>query len=180
MTTIQHITVHQLAEMLSMQSETRLIDVRTPREYEEAHVPEAENVPLDRLSKDASLAGDSETVYVLCKSGGRASQACQVLAGAGGSQPVLVEGGTDAWLAAGLPVTRGRKAMSLERQVRIAAGSLVLTGLAVGLLVHPIGFVLSGFVGAGLIFAGVTDTCGMGLLLARMPWNSAGCQTRLN
>ena len=82
-----------------------------------------------------------------------------------------MEGGTLACVEAGLPVVRGRKAISLERQVRIAAGLLVLLGALLGWLVHPAFVGLSAFVGAGLVFAGVTDTCGMGLLLARMPWN---------
>jgi rhodanese-related sulfurtransferase len=86
---------------------------------------------------------------------------------------VVVEGGTEAWIAAGLPVDRGTvTAISLERQVRIAAGALVLLGVLLGWLVHPAFFGLSGFVGAGLVFAGITDFCGMGLLLARMPWNN--------
>ena len=84
---------------------------------------------------------------------------------------VNVEGGTLAWAEAGLPVVRGKKAVSLERQVRIAAGSLVVLGAALSWLLHPAFIALSAFVGAGLIFAGVTDTCGMGMLLARMPWN---------
>jgi rhodanese-related sulfurtransferase len=87
---------------------------------------------------------------------------------------VNVEGGTVACAAAGLPVVRGRKAVSLERQVRIAAGLLVVLGVALGWLVHPALVGLSAFVGAGLVFAGVTDTCGMGMLLARMPWNRSG------
>lgn len=82
-----------------------------------------------------------------------------------------VEGGTLAWEGAGLPVVRGRRVISLERQVRIAAGALVVAGVLLGWLVHPAFLGLSAFVGAGLVFAGVTDTCGMGLLLARMPWN---------
>jgi len=84
---------------------------------------------------------------------------------------VNVEGGTLAWDQAGLPVTRGKKMMSLERQVRIAAGSLVLIGVVLAWMVHPYLIRLSAFVGAGLVFAGITDTCGMGMLLARMPWN---------
>jgi hypothetical protein len=84
---------------------------------------------------------------------------------------VNVEGGTQACESSGVPVVRGKKAISLERQVRIAAGSLVLTGVTLGWLVHPGFFGLSAFVGAGLVFAGITDTCGMGMLLARMPWN---------
>ncbi|MBO0696981.1 MAG: DUF2892 domain-containing protein, partial [Zavarzinella sp.] len=93
------------------------------------------------------------------------------LLAAGCPDVMNVEGGTAAWAAAGLPVVRGRKAVSLERQVRIAAGLLVVLGAVLGWLVHPAFVGLSAFVGAGLVFAGVTDTCGMGMLLARMPWN---------
>ena len=98
---------------------------------------------------------------------------CQKLESAGFEKVVNVEGGTSAWNGAGLPVITGKNVMSLERQVRIAAGSLVVIGAAVGHFVHPGGFALSTFVGAGLVFAGVTDTCGMGMLIARMPWNRA-------
>jgi hypothetical protein len=83
---------------------------------------------------------------------------------------VNVEGGTRAWVACGLPVTRGKKAVSLERQVRITAGALVLLGVGLG-FVHPAFFGIAAFVGGGLLFSGLTDTCGMGLLLAQMPWN---------
>ena len=84
-----------------------------------------------------------------------------------------MEGGTSAWQSAGLPVVKGKQVMSLERQVRIAAGALVVLGAVIGHFVHPGGFALSAFVGAGLVFAGITDTCGMGMLIARMPWNRA-------
>lgn len=88
-----------------------------------------------------------------------------------------VEGGTQAWNQAGLPVVRGKKAISLERQVRIAAGLLVVTGSVLGCFVSPHWIGLSAFVGAGLTFAGITDTCGMGMLLARMPWNQVAKST---
>lgn len=88
---------------------------------------------------------------------------------AGVADAVIVEGGTSAWMAAGLPVIRGKKTMALERQVRIVAGALVATGVGFSLWVHPAFIALSGFV--GLVFAGVTDTCAMGMLMARMPWN---------
>lgn len=130
--------------------------MRTPVEYREVHVPFARNVPLDQLDPATVQQGRTapgEPLYVICRSGGRGRQACEKLAAAG-LAVCNVEGGTQAWADAGLPVVRGTKAVSLERQVRIAAGLLVL-------------------VGAGLVFAGVTDTCGMGLLLARMPWNRA-------
>jgi rhodanese-related sulfurtransferase len=152
-----------------------LIDVRTPAEFREVHADLARNVPLDALDPAAVLAARTapadEPLYVICRSGGRARQACGRFTAAGFTNVVNVEGGTLAWDAAGLPVVRGPKApISLERQVRIAAGSLVLLGL-LGALIHPIFLGISGFVGCGLVFAGVTDTCGMGLLLMRMPWN---------
>lgn len=89
----------------------------------------------------------------------------------------VLEGGIQAWDKAGLPLIRGRKTISLERQVRIAAGTLVLTGAILAWLVHPWFIALSGFVGAGLVFAGITDTCGMGMLLARIPWNNRKAAT---
>jgi rhodanese-related sulfurtransferase len=148
-----------------------LIDVRTPVEYRAVHAAEAQPHPLDRLDAGPFANLGDKPVYILCKAGGRARQAAEKLATAGIGNLHVVRGGTDAWVAAGLPVVRGKKAMSLERQVRIVAGALVLTGAVLGLTVH-VGFVgLSAFVGAGLIFAGITDWCGMGLLLARMPWN---------
>ena len=112
-----------------------------------------------------------DPLYMICRSGSRGRQACEKFLAAGYHNVVNVEGGTLAWERAGLPVVRGKKAISLERQVRIAAGSLVVLGTALGAFVHP-GFLgLAAFVGAGLVFAGITDTCGMGMLLARMPWN---------
>ena len=86
----------------------------------------------------------------------------------------VVEGGTQAWSAAGLPVQRGRKTISIERQVRIGAGLLVLTGVALGWFYHPGFFLLSAFVGAGLVFAGITDICGLAIFLAFAPWNRSG------
>ena len=110
-------------------------------------------------------------VYLICRSGSRGRQACEKFLAAGYDNVVNVEGGTLEWERAGLPVVRGRKTVSLERQVRIAAGLLVVMGTGLGAFVHPGFLALSAFVGAGLVFAGITDTCGMGMLLARMPWN---------
>lgn len=167
----------QLNELMSAGKRIELIDVRTPAEYREVHVGCARNVPLDRLDAEGIASGregTAEPLYVICRSGNRARQACEKIQAAGYINVVNVEGGTLAWEQAGLPVVRGRKTMSLERQVRIAAGTLVLTGAALGYFVHPYWIGLSAFVGAGLVFAGITDTCGMGLLLARMPWNQVG------
>ena len=154
-----------------------LIDVRTPVEYREVHIEFARNVPLDQLDAAALMQarnGSSiEPLYVICRSGSRGQQACEKFLKAGFSNVVNIEGGTMACVEAGLPVVRGKKAISLERQVRIAAGSLVLLGAGLSFL-HPAFIGLSAFVGAGLVFAGITDTCGMGMILARMPWNQCG------
>lgn len=168
------ITPHELHELCQGGQRVRLLDVRTPAEFHEAHLDLAENVPLESLDAAAvgrSAAGTAGPIYVICQVGGRGAKACAKLAAAGLDRVVNVEGGTAAWIAAGLPVVRGRKTISLERQVRIAAGLLVLVGSTLGYFVHPYFFGVAAFVGAGLTFAGITDTCGMGMLLARMPWN---------
>lgn len=172
---ITTISPQELSRLQQTGKPVRLIDVRTPAEFREVHIDFAENLPLDRLDPTA-LPGPAcgtadQPLYVVCRSGNRAKQACEKLVAAGVSNVVNVEGGTLAYEAAGLPVVRGQKTISLERQVRIAAGALVLTGAILGLFVHPYWIALSAFVGAGLMFAGITDTCGMGMLLARMPWN---------
>ena len=175
---VTDIEPRELAELGQSGRPIDLIDVRTPTEYREVHVGFARNVPLDRLDPAAVMrdrvgpAGDP--LYVVCRSGGRGAQACERFAEAGFPNAVNVAGGTTAYVEAGLPVVRGPKAISLERQVRIAAGSLVLLGAVLGAFVHPAFVGVSAFVGAGLLFAGVTDTCGMGMALARMPWNRRG------
>ena len=158
-----------------------ILDVRTPAEFETVHATNSRNVPLDQLDP-ATLGGEflkaGEPIYAICQSGTRGQKACEKLS-ASGLRVVNIEGGTNAWVAAGLPVVRGRQTISLERQVRIVAGSLVVIGVVLGFFVHPYCFGISAFVGAGLTFAGITDTCGMGLLLAKMPWNrrsSTSCQ----
>ncbi len=170
---VSTISPRELANRKERGEAINLIDVRTPVEYQEVHVPFARNVPLDRLDPTEVLAGhkQDEPLYVICRSGSRASKACEAISIAGYENVVNVEGGTQAWDAAGLPVKRGKAAMSLERQVRIAAGLLVLVGTLLGYFVSEYFLGLSAFVGAGLVFAGVTDTCGMGMILARMPWN---------
>jgi len=169
------ITPAELNEQIRQDPNVDLIDVRTPAEFGEVHATAARNLPLDTLAAQEFLNGRNDSsarpLYVICKAGSRAAQACKQLANAGFKQAINVEGGTEAWVNAGLPVKRGRKAMSLERQVRIAAGLLVLTGVVLGTWVNPALFGVSAFVGAGLVFAGITDWCGMGMLIAKMPWN---------
>lgn len=178
---IATITAARVAELNKDGTKIELIDVRTPAEFEEVHLTTARNVPLDRLDISAVMQARkgtaSEPLYLICRSGSRGQQACEKFQKAGFSNVVNVEGGTMACVDAGLPVVRGKKTISLERQVRIAAGSLVLLGTVLGWFIHP-GFIgLSAFVGAGLIFAGITDTCAMGMILARMPWNRRGSIT---
>ena len=166
-----------LQQALGSDTGLSLLDVRTPVEFAEVHVPRARNIPLDRFDPKSLLASGQVTkdqpVYLLCRTGGRASKAAEKLVKDGFENAVVVEGGTLAWIEAGLPVNRGTaKVISLERQVRIAAGSLVVIGVLLAVFVHPYFIGLSAFVGAGLVFAGITDFCGMGLLLAKLPWNS--------
>jgi rhodanese-related sulfurtransferase len=162
----------QLFDLHQADKNIELIDVRTPVEYREVHVDFARNVPFDRMDAAELAAGrNGSPLYVICRSGSRGQQACEKLVAAGYTNVINVEGGTQAWDQAGLPVVRGKKAMSLERQVRIAAGSLVLIGSGLGAFVSPYFIGLAAFVGAGLIFAGITDTCGMGMILAKMRWN---------
>lgn len=166
------ISPQELQQRIRTNPAVHLIDVRTPVEYREVHATPARNVPLDQLGPEAVLDActNGESLFVICRSGSRGRQACEKLA-AEGINAVNVEGGTQAWEQAGLPVVRGKKAISLERQVRIAAGFLAFAGAVLALTVDPYWAGLSAFVGAGLMFAGITDTCGMGMILARMPWN---------
>ena len=149
-----------------------LIDVRTPGEFASRRAIGARNIPLDSLASVTSSLPQDYCLLILCEKGGRAAIAAKQLLGSGHTNVHVVEGGTEAWASDGLPIDgTGRKAISIERQVRIGAGILVLTGVILGFLIHPAFFGLSAFIGAGLVFAGITDWCGMGLLLARAPWN---------
>lgn len=162
----------ELQKILAAPNSATVLDVRTPVEFAEVHVPQAKNIPLDELSAASLSVDKDQPVYLLCRSGQRALKAAEKLTRENFSQCIVVEGGTLAWIDAHLPVTRGvTKVINLERQVRIVAGGLVFTGFLLGWFVSHWFFILSGFVGAGLVFAGITDFCGMGLLLAKLPWN---------
>ena len=162
----------ELQKILAENPHATVLDVRTPVEFVEVHVPQARSVPLDDLKPGSLTLPKDQPVYLLCRSGQRATKAAEKLAKGGFTQPVVVEGGTLAWIEANLPVTRGTtKVISLERQVRIVAGAIVFIGVLLAHFVNPNFIWLSGLVGAGLVFAGITDFCGMGLLLARLPWN---------
>lgn len=151
-----------------------MLDVRTPVEFSQVHLRGAQSMPLDKLHADAVKRQQSgaDPIYLLCQTGPRAVQAQRKLSDAGLDNCVVVEGGTSACIQSGADVIRSStKVISLERQVRIAAGGLVFLGTILAVLLSPWFFILPGFVGAGLMFAGITNTCGMAMLLAKMPWN---------
>ena len=166
------ISPNELAQKQASGDSMAIIDVRSPVEFREVHVPHAINLPLEKVSEEAvQQLADSAPVYLICRSGQRAAKACETLADNPLIHVNLVEGGTEGWIQAGLNVVRGKKSMSLERQVRLTAGVLVFTGTVLGYGIHPAFLLLSGGVGFGLAFAALTDTCAMGMMLARMPWN---------
>ena len=177
--TIQMIAPAELAALWKANPKLAVIDVRTPAEFESVHAQGAQLVPLHDLDERRIIGGlqsPEQPVYLLCKSGARATQAAEKLIAAGLASPVVVEGGTDAWVAAGLPVERsGRKVMSIDRQMRTFAGTIIFAGAVLALVVDPLFAVIPLFMGAGLVFAGLTGLCPMMNTIAKMPWNRASC-----
>jgi len=154
-----------------------MIDVRTPMEFYEVHAVGSLLAPLDTLNPERIMASRgaraTEPLYVICRSGSRSAQACAAFEKAGFANVVNINGGTLAWVAAGLPINRGTKKMiSLERQVRICAGLIIVVG-TIAAIFSPWLLIVPGFIGAGLTFAGLSNTCGMGMILAKMPWNKS-------
>lgn len=148
-----------------------VLDVRDRNEFAEAHESGSTNFPLGEITAASAAAllksreiGPEKTIVLLCARGMRAQKAAEALSTLVPNKLAVVEGGRAALAPADAP-------MSIERQVRIAAGSLVLLGVLGSLFIHPAMLFISGFVGAGLVFAGITDWCGMGLLMMKMPWN---------
>lgn len=163
----------ELADLLRTHPEIRLLDVRTPGEYETAHIRGAYNVPLDTLGEHGTeiRANVAEPVVLVCQSGQRARKAEVALRSAGMPNLHVLDGGVAGWVGAGQPVVRGAARISLERQVRIGAGALAAIGAILALTVEPLFALLPAFVGGGLVFAGITDICAMGMLFARLPYN---------
>lgn len=148
-----------------------LIDVRTPAEFRGEKIPNSVNVPLDKLQESAGSLQHQEKIVLVCASGNRASKAKEILQ-EHSIDAVVLESGLKGWKAqqGDLEIdTTG--AISLERQVRILAGLLVAIGSFLGIFVNPNFAALSAFVGLGLVFAGITDTCGMAMVLAKLPYN---------
>ncbi len=168
------ISPRELDRLLEGGHPAELLDVRTPGEFSTARVPGARLIPLDDLDAAAFLKQHpaEKTIYVLCQSGGRARKAIEKFQRAGFDRCVLVMGGTQAWMDAGLPVIRGESnTLPLMRQVQITVGLVSATGAALALTVDPWFAVLPLLTGCGLLFAGITGFCGLASLLAKMPWN---------
>ena len=165
-------TVLTLNEELKTEN-PQLIGVRENAEFTGGRVAGAKSLPLGELEKRLSELDRVRPIYVMCRTGRRSAEAQKKLTARGFADVTNVAGGFEAWKKENLPFERDENApWVLERQVRFAAGLLVLTGVLSSVFVHPYFVWLSAFVGAGLVFAAVTGTCAMGLLLAKMPWNS--------
>lgn len=146
-----------------------LVDVREPGEFAGERLPGSVNVPLSVFATEASRLPKGKPLVVLCRSGRRSEDAAKILASMGFPDVSMLDGGL---LACRFPLEKGPGgSWAMERQVRMAAGSLVLLGAGIGAFVHPAGWLLSAAIGAGLVFSAATDSCGMAMLLARMPWN---------
>lgn len=149
------------------------LDVRTPAEIRQEQLEDCTCVPHEKVAScpNLDLLDRQKEIVLICASGKRALIAAEALAKKGFEKLSVMQGGLSEWKAQGLPVIEGKGVISLERQVRIAAGLMVATGAALTWWVDPSWIALPAFVGCGLVFAGITDTCGMGLLIAKMPWN---------
>lgn len=164
-------SVSKLNDVMSS-AEATLIDVREWPEYAAGRVRGSRLIPLGEIASRSGEIDGSKDVYVMCRTGRRSAEAASKLSSLGFTNVINVGGGFEAWKKENLPYERDEKApWSIERQVRFTAGLLVLLGVLLSVFAHPYFIVLSGLVGFGLAFTATIDWCGMGLLLAKMPWN---------
>jgi rhodanese-related sulfurtransferase len=169
-----------LHAMLDSPTPPRVLDVRTPGEFESVHIAGAYNVPLDLLREHRDEIRDhlDDEVVLVCQSGLRAAQAEETLRNAGLSNVHILDGGISAWQAQGFGVNRGAQRWDLERQVRLVAGLIVAVSILVSVVVPGAQWVAFA-IGAGLTFAAVTNSCAMGMMLARLPYNrGAACDAQ--
>jgi rhodanese-related sulfurtransferase len=163
--------VRHVRDLVARDADVALLDVRSPAEFETVHIPGSINLPLDQLdSQLTALADRGRPLVLVCRSGARATQAQTKLASVGCVDATVLSGGVLAWEQAGAPVTRGAQKWDLERQVRLVAGGLVLLFVLASIAVPPLRYV-AGAVGAGLVFAALSNTCAMGNLLSKLPYN---------
>ncbi len=148
-----------------------MVDIRSADEYSREHIVVARNIPMERLAASAPLAVEAGVIFH-CKSGNRTSASAVALSTYAGGDGYVLEGGLDAWKKAGLPIIPdASQPIEMQRQVQIAAGSLIMLGAILGASVSPWFYLMCAGVGAGLVFAGVSGFCGMARLLKHMPWN---------
>jgi glyoxylase-like metal-dependent hydrolase (beta-lactamase superfamily II)/rhodanese-related sulfurtransferase len=167
-------------EFVSKNNRVKLLDVRTPLEFSQVHIKDAINIPIDMLSARINeLSGSGDSYITVCHTGNRAAMAADMLIQSGTHQVKVMQGGMVAWEKEKLAVIKGSGGISLERQVRCVAGSLVLLGVILAYFVHPAFLLIPAFVGAGLLFAGLTDSCAMGMLLMKLPYNKNLYKTKL-
>src|SRR5471032_3518281 len=171
MSKLQTVSPERAAELV--RAGAVLVDVREADEHARERIPGARHHALTRIDRESPARSGDDVLIFHCRSGARTKgNAARLAAAAPKCETYILDGGIDAWKKAGLPVTLDRsQPIDIMRQVQIVAGSLVLTGVVLGALVSPGFYALSGFVGAGLLFAGASGFCGMARLLAVMPWN---------
>lgn len=178
------ITINELNRLRSSGQPLTLIDVRTPAEFAAVHVPGARLMPLDTLDCAGVLAGrdksgEGSPIHILCHSGVRAKKAAEKFAAVGFKDCLVVEGGTQGWVDAGLPVERGaRTVLPLDRQMQLTIGTMVIVGVLLSYFLNPAWIWLSGFAGCGLFFAGLTGICPLRSVIAKMPWNQGSADAK--
>ena len=168
---MEKITVDELQQLIDSQQDIQLIDVRTPSEYLATKIASAKMLPLSHFDQLVPTLDRNQKVYTICASGNRATEFCTKIDQLGFNS-VLIEGGMNAWEKKRYPVERGKNIpWSIERQMRFIAGLLIVIGFVLGMVVAPGFYYLSGFIGLGLVFSGMTGICGMAAILGKMPWN---------
>jgi len=170
---VQAERIHEM-KVREIAADAVIVDVREYVEFAAGHIEGALLAPLGELEQIAEAWPREQPLVLVCKAGGRAERARQRLAAKGFAELMVLDGGMDWWKLVGRPVVKERRQpWALERQVRIAAGSLVLITLALAVVVSKLWLVATGLVGGGLVFAGVSNICMMAMVLGRLPWNRA-------
>jgi glyoxylase-like metal-dependent hydrolase (beta-lactamase superfamily II)/rhodanese-related sulfurtransferase len=178
-TSLEMISPRDASSLLEQDPQAKILDVRSALEFSQVHIEHSLNIPIDMISaKINELSQSKQNYLVLCHTGNRAAMAADMLIQSGIHTVKVMEGGIIRWQKEKLPVTKGRGGMSLERQVRLIAGSLVLLGIMTSWLLHWAFIFVSVFVGSGLIYAGLTDNCLMGMLLMKLPYNKKLYKTK--
>lgn len=173
---LNEISAEELNKLIINNSQITLVDVRTAGEFNSTHINGSKNLPLGSTDlKNLNRENQNDQIIFICQGGSRAKSACSEFTKETNSSAFILVGGLNSWLEKGFPVIKGAGSISMERQVRIAAGLLVFLGTSFSIMISPLFIVIPIIVGLGLMFSGITDTCGMARVLAYMPWNSQSC-----